>query len=357
MLTPCGGGCSSFSDRKDELQAHARHDANGPAMPRTSPMLNTCRASGSDGLIAELLRFTRNPEHEARFHDRMLICDVFARTFSIWLASGTVPDDPDFAHSVITVLLKRGKGGAALDPADLSNTRGIAVGNVIPRLFELVLLARLSHWSVNQGIVSLDVQAGFTEQLSAEMHALALVETLKARHRDGKETLALFVDISGGYDNVHHAALWRILRHAGVPDALVSLLRSWWSKRTCSVRVGDRTSDPIPCTKGVPQGNVLSPLLWNIFFEPLLRRLKAECPGVEVVFRKRGAGSDGTEWALTAPDLAYADDLSALCGDRAAAQHALNIINEWAADWGIKINFKPGKTELMTFPAPAPSGA
>lgn len=95
-------------------------------------------------------------------------------------------------------------------------------------------------------------------------------------------THVLFVDVKGAYDNVHRAALWAILKHAGAPAPLVDFFKTWWDSRTCVVKVGDRVSDPFPCTKGVPHGNVLSPLFWNISMEVLLRALAADHDGAAV---------------------------------------------------------------------------
>ena len=57
--------------------------------------------------------------------------EMLASMFNIWLQHGRVPDSPDFVCSVITPILKKG------DPSDPNNYRGIATGNVIPKLFGL----------------------------------------------------------------------------------------------------------------------------------------------------------------------------------------------------------------------------
>jgi len=213
----CIPGCPLCTRYRNDL---SKYDYTDPATPRArwKPCLHTCKSGGSDGLTAELLRFSRAADHKARWEERMALCTALAALFNRWLENGT-PTSHGFRHSVITTILKRAPPGAPPpDPKSTDDTRGLAVENMLPKLFELVILARLTHWAVNQNIVSISSQLGFMPLLGAEMHVLTLLETLKMRRAVGLDTYALFVDIKGAYDNVPQEALWHILRRAGVPS-------------------------------------------------------------------------------------------------------------------------------------------
>ena len=106
---------------------------------------------------------------------------------------------------------------------------------------------------------------------------------------------------------MHLGALWHIMHRMGVPPSLIGLLRDWSSKRTARIVINGTLSDPYPCTKGLPQGDVLSPLLFNLYISvlmTLLRRLEtyhgADWPGLPEELR------------LAIRDLWYADDMVSL---------------------------------------------
>ena len=182
--------------------------------------------------------------------------------------------------------------------------------------------------------------------LGSEMHVYSALETLQVARRQGSHVGLLFVDITGAYDNVHREALWYILKKAGLPASFITLLSTWYDRRTASVKVGKAVSARFATTRGEPQGDVLSPLLWNIFFETLLRKLKASTPGLRL---------QGPTSQLIIKLQAYADDLAIFCGGsdvddvQKKVQEALNFVLSWAKDWGAQINTKAGKTEAMYF--------
>lgn len=349
-ITPCMPACGLCASFMGQAQAYYAGDKRVPEPPIQAPRLNMCRAAGSDGLVAEELRFVRSPVRTTRFTDRRKVCMAIAFMFNRWRVDG-VPTTAGFSNSTITALLKQARAGETLDPTDPANTRGIAVGNLLPRTLECVYLARFTHWAVAEGILSTDAQAGFTPQLSAEMQVLALLQLLQTRNKRSLHTHVLFVDVKGAYDNVHRAALWAILKHAGAPAPLVDFFKTWWDSRTCVVKVGDRVSDPFPCTKGVPQGNVLSPLFWNISMEVLLRALAADHDGAAVhgdVGVRASNGRPTAEVIARIRQLAYADDICLPEEERALVQASLHTLQRWATDWGLELNFKPGKTELVS---------
>jgi Reverse transcriptase (RNA-dependent DNA polymerase) len=209
----------------------------------------------------------------------------------------------------------------------------------------LVLLRRIQHWCINQGINSAS-QIGFKPVFGAETHVYTALETLSLARRQRLHVALCLFDIKGAFDNVYRKALWRILRKIGMPDQLVTLLENWYAHRSLAVKVGKEVSHSFPLSKGLTQGDVLSPLLWNSFFESLLRMLEARVDGVT---------HSGGPQSVTLKTLAYADDLAAFCSGKNAAQvakraqQALDIVLEWSRNWGIKINTKPGKTEAMYF--------
>ena len=76
-----------------------------------------------------------------------------------------------------------------------------------------------------------------------------------------------FIDYDKAFDCVDHNKLWKILKEMGIPDHLTSLLRNLYSGQEARVRTGHRTTDWFHIGKGVCQGCILSPYLFNFYAE------------------------------------------------------------------------------------------
>ena len=81
-----------------------------------------------------------------------------------------------------------------------------------------------------------------------------------------------FIDYDKAFDCVDHSKLWKILKEMGIPDHLTCLLRNLYSGQEATVRTGHGTTDWFQIGKGVHQGCILSPCLFNLYnFSYILR--------------------------------------------------------------------------------------
>lgn len=333
--------CPTCAKYNAALAAWKPDDIRSEA-PEFPTQLRTGKAAGLGDAVAEVFRWLRPKEEGLRLEFRLKICQVLARFFTGFLRRGIVPKS--FKQGLCMALLKAVKPGARADPSDPDYYRFITVAGVMPKLFGCVLLTRLSHWSDRTGLTS-DSQNAFRAERNCEQHVISLIEVLRARRRGGRATWMLFVDFRKAYDSVDHEALWEVLRHAGVPPALVALLREWNTGRTATLAINGELADPFDITLGVPQGDVLSPWLFNLFVESLIRTIRADTSlqGVH-------------EFGITIKELMYADDLAMPCASRAQAQRALEIVTAWCRQWGMQISGGHGKTEVLVFDEKPPLG-
>ena len=73
-----------------------------------------------------------------------------------------------------------------------------------------------------------------------------------------------FIDCAKAFDCVDHNKLWKILKEMGIPDHLNCLLRNLYGSQEATVRIGHGTTDWFQIGKGVHQGYILSPCLFNL---------------------------------------------------------------------------------------------
>ena len=85
-----------------------------------------------------------------------------------------------------------------------------------------------------------------------------------------------FIDYAKAFDCVDHNKLWKILKEIGIPDHLTCLLRNLYAGQEATVRTGRGTADWFQIGKGVRQGYILSPCLFNFCAEYIMRNAGLE---------------------------------------------------------------------------------
>ena len=85
-----------------------------------------------------------------------------------------------------------------------------------------------------------------------------------------------FIDYAKPFDCASHNKLWKILKEMGLPDHLTCLLRNLYAVQEATVRTGHRTTDWFQIGKGVRQGYILSPCLFNFYAEYIMRNAGLE---------------------------------------------------------------------------------
>ena len=128
-----------------------------------------------------------------------------------------------------------------------------------------ILQARLQQY-INGELP--DVQAGFRKGRRDQIANIRWI-TVKAREFQ-KNIYFCFIDYAKAFDCVDHNKLWKIWKKMGIPDHLTCLLRNLYAGQEATVRTGHRT-DWFQIGKGVRQACILSPCLFNLYAEYILR--------------------------------------------------------------------------------------
>ena len=115
-----------------------------------------------------------------------------------------------------------------------------------------------------------------------------------------------FVDYAKAFDCVDHNELWKILQETGIPDRLTCLLRNLYASQQATVRTGHGTIYWFQIIKGVRQGCILSPCLFNLYAEYIMRNagLEEAQAGIKIAGRNinnLGYADDTTLMAESAP--------------------------------------------------------
>ena len=130
-----------------------------------------------------------------------------------------------------------------------------------------------------------------------------------------------------------HNKLWKILQEMGIPDHLISLLRNLYAGQEATVRTGHRTTDWFQIRKGVHQGCILSPYLFNLYKEYIIQNARLD--EAQAGFKIAGKNIN---------NLRYANDTTLMAQSKEDLKSLLKVKEE-TEKAGLKLNIQ--KTEIM----------
>ena len=117
-----------------------------------------------------------------------------------------------------------------------------------------------------------DVQAGFRKGRGTRDQIANICWITEKAREFQKNIYFCFIDYAKAFDCVDHNTLWKILKEMGIPDHLTCLLRNLYAGQEATVRTGHGTTEWFQIGKGVRQGCILSPSLFNLYTEYIWRR-------------------------------------------------------------------------------------
>ena len=121
-----------------------------------------------------------------------------------------------------------------------------------------------------------DVQAGFRKGSGTRDQIANICWIIEKAREFQKNIYFFFIDYAKAFDCVDHNKLWKILKEMGIPDHLTCLLRNLYADQEATIRTGHGTTDWFKIGKGICQGWILSPCLFNLYAVYIMRNAKPE---------------------------------------------------------------------------------
>ena len=142
-----------------------------------------------------------------------------------------------------------------------------------------------------------DVQAGFRKGRGTRDQIANICWIMEKAREFQKNIYMCFIDYVKAFDHVDHNKLWKILKEMGIPHHLTCLLRNLYTCQDATVRTGHGTANWFQIGKGVHQGCILPPWLFNLYTEYIMRNagLEEAQAGIKIAGRNTN-------------NLRYADD-------------------------------------------------
>ena len=194
---------------------------------------------------------------------------------------------PDLLKKAVVVL-----GHKSGSKDDINNYRPISNLPVVSKIFEKLTLTRLLSF-VNKYSILSNSQFGFWKGKNITQAAMKLTTTIVNAYHDKLYVSCFFLDLRKAFDTIDHEILLRKMSHQGFREQINHYLRSYLTGREQYVQVGDYKSECLNIIKGVPQGSILGPLLFNLYINDI-----ADCVDEVVVLF-----ADDTAFIITGPSL------------------------------------------------------
>ena len=116
-----------------------------------------------------------------------------------------------------------------------------------------------------------DVQAGFRKGRGTRDQIANICWIMEKAREFQKNIYFCFIDYANAFDCVAHNQLWKILKEMRIPGLLTCLLRNLYAGREVKVRIGHGTTNWFQIEKGIRQGCMLSPCLFNLYAEYIMQ--------------------------------------------------------------------------------------
>ena len=268
--------------------------------------ITTNRDSGGDGIPAELCKILKN--------DDVKVLQQIWKTQQ--LAIGLVK---------VSFHSNQKKSKAK----EYSNYHTIALISHANRVMLVILQARLQqyrNWELP------DVQAGFRKGRGTRDQIVNIRWIIEKAREFQKNIYFCFIDYAKAFDCVGHNKLWKILKETGLPDHLACLLRKWYSGQEGTVRTSHGTMDWFNTGKGVCQGFILSPWLFNFYAEYIMWNAMLDESQGSITIPKRNINN-----------YRYAEDTTLVVERKEELKSSLMKVKEENEKAGLKLNIQKNK--------------
>jgi hypothetical protein len=295
-------------EKQDETNASIVNTFDRTTYNLCLKYLGNNKAPGPDNIPNSIIK--NLPQH---FHDLL---------FLMFLQCYKQEQIPTTWKTSLTILLYK-----KADPTILTNHRPIALANTIYKLFTSTITAQLANYGKKHQILQ-NSQEGFRQERCTSRQLQTLITALEDSKFARQDIYLFYIDFKNAFGSIDHARLLAIMADLGYPQDAINLIGNIYSNSS-TIFFGSYfgKTKPVHIQRGTIQGDTLSPYLFIIFLEPLLRWLERGNLGYKL---------QTSQYTLNSA--AYADDLAIITNDIKHLQPQINKIDKFCQWAGMELD-------------------
>ena len=230
----------------------------------------------------------------------------------------------DWRKAIIIPIHKKG------DKKECNNSRGISLLSVPGKVFTRVMLNRLKD-TVDETLR--ENQCGFRKGRGCSDQIFLMRQLIEKKLEFNEELIICFIDFAQAYDSIWREGAWRILGKYGIQAKLLRMIENLYSTVSACIRIEGEETEWFQIKTGFRQGCILSPLLFNMILDYIMRRLE----------KLHGMGTSSKP--RNVEDAEYADDTCLMAECLARIVELTQALATESEKFGLKIN--TNKTKIM----------
>ena len=220
------------------------------------------------------------------------------------------------------------------DPYVPLNYRGISLLSCVSKLYSAFLNKRIVEYC---NILELfpDEQNGFRKDRNCEDHIFTFTSLIQNRLVNKTDTFAAFIDLEKAFDCVdRELLLYRLLLY-NIDGKIYRAVKNLYSNTTSCIRLNNLYTPFFEIDSGVRQGDTLSPTLFSLYLNDLVKEINNLNLGIKV--------DNNTMVSI----LLFADDMVLMANNECDLQNMLDCLQNWCLKWRLRVNLD--KTKVIHF--------
>jgi hypothetical protein len=298
-------------EEMEEIPTGSGPDITKEEVKYALKLMGSNKAPGIDGITTEQLRAL----DEESIITLTEICNSVYKT-------GYMP--ADLKHSVFIKIAKKPKA------VECTDFRTISLMSHVIKVLLKIIIERNSR--LLDSVVS-DTQSGFRIQKGTREGIFNARSVIEAQLELNKKLYVCFIDYAKAFDRVYHQKLMEVIGKHDIDDNDRRIIQNLYYQQTASVQFGEEQSESFQIRRGVRQGCVLSPKLFNIYTEEIFSK-NENLKGVVI-------------GGISIKDLRFADDTLLLAESEEELQELVDQVGGNSLEYGLEMNTKKTKTMVI----------